>query len=169
MELLGEISGPRQLQLASEWYQPWGAKRENGDMDLKVRYSTMETVAGAEVSCSVDVQRTAFRGFGMMIAQVGLPPGAEVDRAALAKLAAESPGVERAEVSPDHVTFYLWPQAPGVSFAFRFRPRFPLQARTAQSVLYDFYNPTIASPSRRRFSSCVSLDATDPVSWGRSG
>jgi hypothetical protein len=42
---------------------------------------------------------------------------------------------------PDRVVFYLWPYDGGVKFDFKFRPRFGLSAKTAPSVVYDYYNP----------------------------
>ncbi len=37
---------------------------------------------------------------------------------------------------------YLWPQAGGTNFSFAMKPRFGMQAQTAESILYDYYNPT---------------------------
>ncbi len=36
---------------------------------------------------------------------------------------------------------YFWPHAGGSKLTFSFRPRFGMKARTAQSILYDYYNP----------------------------
>jgi competence protein ComEC len=40
-----------------------------------------------------------------------------------------------------HVTFYIWPRAADSQFHFVFRPRFAMKAQSAQSVVYDYYNP----------------------------
>jgi hypothetical protein len=37
--------------------------------------------------------------------------------------------------------FYLWPSAGGIKFQFSFRPRFDMNAMSAPSMLYDYYNP----------------------------
>jgi hypothetical protein len=42
---------------------------------------------------------------------------------------------------PDRILLYLWPRAGGVKLDFQFRPRFGMAAKTAPSVLYDYYNP----------------------------
>jgi hypothetical protein len=88
----------------------------------------------------------------MMIAEVGLPPGAEVDRGVLEDIVTHwENGVDSYEVAPDHVTFYVWPRAGDVKFQFRFRPRYAMKARAAQSALYDFYNPdarVVLAPER---------------------
>ena len=50
-------------------------------------------------------------------------------------------GVDSFEVAPDRVTFYIWPRGANARFHFVFRPPFAMTARSAQSVLYDYYNP----------------------------
>jgi len=94
------------------------------------------------VTCDVFVSPPTFRGYGMVIAEIGLPPGAEVDRGTLANIVDDSnSGVDSFEVAPDRVTFYIWPRGANARFHFVFRPPFAMTARSAQSVLYDYYNP----------------------------
>jgi uncharacterized protein YfaS (alpha-2-macroglobulin family) len=78
----------------------------------------------------------------MMLAEIGLPPGAEVDRASLERaMKASDWGISQYDMLPDRVVFYLWPHAGGVKFSFAFKPRYGLKALTTPSVLYDYYNP----------------------------
>jgi len=49
--------------------------------------------------------------------------------------------ISQYDVMPDRVVVYLWPNAGGVKFDFKFRPRLGLNAKTAPSVIYDYYNP----------------------------
>lgn len=130
-----------QVQFAADWYQPWDQPRTSPDFHLSVKYGASEAAVNDSVRCDVTVSRPTFRGYGMMIAEVGLPPGAEVDRASLAELLERNNGVDSFEVAPDRVVFYIWPRAADSSFTFHFRPRYPMQARTAPSALYDYYNP----------------------------
>ena len=75
-----------------------------------------------------------------------LPPGAEVDRASLETILDDSSlGVSRYDVLADRVVLYVWPQAGGVSFNFDLRARIPMQAKSAVSLLYDYYNPEAAA------------------------
>ena len=58
--------------------------------------------------------------------------------------------VTQYDVLPDRVVVYLWPRAGGVKFDFKFRPRFGLKAKSAASVMYDYYNPdsqAVVAPS----------------------
>jgi hypothetical protein len=78
----------------------------------------------------------------MLLAEIGLPPGADVDRASL-ETAVKNSGwsLSRYDVLPDRLVVYLWPRYDGNRFEFKFRPRFGLTAQSAPSLLYDYYNP----------------------------
>jgi uncharacterized protein YfaS (alpha-2-macroglobulin family) len=77
-----------------------------------------------------------------MLAEVGLPPGAEVSRESLEKAVKEAGwGVNQYDVLPDRVILYLWPRAGGTRVEFKFKPRFGVKALSAASILYDYYNP----------------------------
>jgi hypothetical protein len=131
-----------QAEFTAAWYQPWEGPRTSRDLAMQVHYSTAETAPNQPVRCDVVVSRPAFRGYGMMIAEIGLPPGADVDRGSLADLLENSAsGVDSFEVAPDRVTLYLWPRANDSKFSFIFRPRFPMRVRLEPSILYDYYNP----------------------------
>nr|MBA2734813.1 hypothetical protein [Acidobacteriota bacterium] len=95
-----------------------------------------------EITCKVVAERIGFRGYGMLLAEIGLPPGADVDRASLERAMKESGwSLSQYDILPDRLIVYLWPQAGGTSFTFKFRSRFGLAAQTAPSLLYDYYNP----------------------------
>jgi hypothetical protein len=141
-------------QVISTWYVPWAESPATSIQNLKpgdtralrlqVRFDRTQPAFGDTVTAHVEAERVGFRGYGMMLAEVGLPPGAEVDRSSL-----ESAGSY--EVQPDRVVFYLWPVAGGAKFDFRFRLRYRCDVLTAPSLLYDYYNPenrAIVAPTR---------------------
>jgi hypothetical protein len=140
------------IQLLADYYVPWtypavdtDLHHEAGASDalrLSVRYDKQSANVGDTVECSVDAERIGFRGYGMLLAEIGLPPGAEVDRSSLEKaVAAAGWDVDEYDVLPDRVVVYLWPHAGGTKFSFTFKPRFALKALTTPSILYDYYNP----------------------------
>ena len=94
-----------------------------------------------EIKCQVAAERVGFEGYGMLLAEIGLPPGADVDRASLEKAQAENSGFSRYEILPDKIIVYFWAQAGGTKFNFTFKPRYGINAQTAPSLLYDYYNP----------------------------
>ena len=105
-----------------------------------MKFDKTEAKINDEITCRVEAARVGFRGYGMMLAEIGIPPGAEVDRSSL-QAAMKNWTINQYDVLPDRVVVYLWPKAGGVSFNFKFRPRFGLKAKSASSTHYDYYNP----------------------------
>ncbi|HLF85335.1 MAG TPA: MG2 domain-containing protein [Blastocatellia bacterium] len=137
-------------QVVESHYEGWPeiadpAKRDSasaGSLRLRVSFDKTEAKIGDEINCTVQAERVGFRGYGMLLGEIGLPPGADVDRASLDRAVKEAGwGVDQYDVLPDRLIVYLWPQAGGTRFQFKFRPRFGLAAQTAPSLVYDYYNP----------------------------
>ncbi len=144
-------------QVVSTFYVPWsvalaahGATAASKTLRLAVSFSKSQASINEEVTCKVEA---AGRNYGgMLLGEIGLPPGADVDRASL-ELAVKNSGwsLSRYDVLPDKLIVYLWPRADGTRFEFKFRPRFGLTAQTAPSLLYDYYNPearTVLAPTK---------------------
>ncbi|HEY8184729.1 MAG TPA: MG2 domain-containing protein [Pyrinomonadaceae bacterium] len=140
------------VQLVANYYVPWSVSTATQTTGTKIGESsslrlatTFEKKAGKindEIACHVKAERVGFYGYGMILAEIGLPPGADVDRASLESAMTKSGwAISQYDVLPDRVVVYLWPRAGGVDFDFKFRPRFALTAKTAPSVVYDYYNP----------------------------
>ena len=135
-------------QIVANFYQPWpttapvSATTNNEQLRLTTAFSTTTPAPGQPVTVTAHIERLGFRGYGMMIAEIGLPPGADVDRASLeTAMTASNYEINHYEVLPDKVLFYLWPRAGGLTLHFRFTPRFGVDALTAPSSVYDYYNP----------------------------
>ncbi|HEY6350943.1 MAG TPA: alpha-2-macroglobulin family protein [Candidatus Angelobacter sp.] len=141
---------PLRAQLFTTHYIPWTASQatqtsgfkvgETRALRLNVDFDHTQAEVGKNIQCTVEVERIGFAGYGMMLAEVGLPPGAEVDRESL-EHARESFAVSEYDILPDRVILYIWPKAGGSKFSFNFKPRFAMNAAAAPSILYDYYNP----------------------------
>jgi hypothetical protein len=140
------------LQVLADFYVPWtpatarGNSSEDanssGALKLAVQFDKQSAKVGEIVECNVDAERIGFRGYGMMLAEIGLPPGADVDRSSLERAVDESGwDINQYDVLPDKLIVYLWPRAGGTKFSFTFKPRFRVRALSAPSILYDYYNP----------------------------
>ena len=139
-------------QLVTTYYRAWSASAADGTLGarpqearalrLAVSFDRTTAATNDTVTCRVEAERIGTQGYGMLLAEVGLPPGADVDRASLERAMKES-GWEfsRYDMLPDRLIAYLWPRAGGTKFEFTFRPRFGLNAKSAPSVVYDYYNP----------------------------
>ena len=149
-------TSPLMTQVVSSEYVPWDSSAGTRDGNVKlgetralrldVRFDNTKAKVGDAVRCTVKAERIGFMGYGMMLTDIGLPPGVDVDRASLdAALESEGYGSGRYDVLPDRIVFYVWPKAGGTEFSFSFRPRFRMEANTTPSLLYDYYNPEARS------------------------
>jgi hypothetical protein len=109
---------------------------EEGGLRLRVSYDRLDAKKGETINCAVHAERIGSAGYGMMLAEIGLPPGVDVDVASLRRAP-----VMKFDVTPDRVVLYLWPQAGGTDFSFGLTPRLRIKAATQPSLLYDYYNP----------------------------
>jgi uncharacterized protein YfaS (alpha-2-macroglobulin family) len=111
-------------------------------LQFKVEFDKTQLNLGDDVTCTVEAGRTDTSSTGMLIAEIGLPPGSEIDRDSIDQAIKNSLWeVSRYEVQPDRILMYLWPRWATIRFQFRFRPRFVQRAQTPPFVLYDYYNP----------------------------
>lgn len=136
-------SGSRRLlsaQLVASWFVPWtnAPPPPQNAPRLVVTFDRTECRVGDEIRCDVEVHRGT--GFGMATAEIGLPPGAEVDRASLMGAATPS-RFRQFEIRPDRIVFYLNAGEPVARRTFVFRPRFCMKGKNVGSTAYDYYNP----------------------------
>ena len=149
-------------QLVMSHYRPWNAfhvaeanspeTSVTNSMMLKVKYDRSELKIGEEVVCQVEAARVGSYGRGMMLAEIGLPPGADVDRASLETAVRDNGySINQYDVLTDRIVVYLWPQTGGTKFSFKFKLRYGIKAQSAPSLLYDYYNPeakAVIAPTR---------------------
>jgi A-macroglobulin complement component/alpha-2-macroglobulin family protein/carboxypeptidase family protein/A-macroglobulin receptor len=146
-------------QIVETHYEPWSKAaanrresvelRNSSALRLSVNFDKKTAKIGEAIICNVAAERIGHSGYGMMLAEIGLPPGADVDRESLERAVKASAGIDQYDVLPDRVIFYLWPRAGGLKFDFSFRTRYGIKAKTESSVLYDYYNPearTVVAP-----------------------
>lgn len=103
------------------------------------------------VNCTVEAERIGFQGYGMLLAEIGLPPGADVSRESLEKAFDGDWSLSRYDILPDRIVVYMWAKAGGSKFNFSFKPRYGINAQTPASIVYDYYNEEsrgVVSPLR---------------------
>jgi hypothetical protein len=141
-------------QITASLYVPWAQNAANKTettvsgksfgLDFGYACDAANASVGQAIDCTVSARRFGSQGYGMMLAEVGLPPGADVDRGSLGKLL-DSWTVSRYELQPDRIVFYLWSSgAKGDRFSFRFTPRYSIRAKGAPAKLVDYYNPDLS-------------------------
>jgi hypothetical protein len=148
IEVNSTSTGPMMSQTVATHYIDWkdadvSGRTVNQSRALKLDYHCDKTSAAImqEVNCSVKAERVGFQGYGMLLAEIGTPPGADVSRESLEKAIDSDWSISRYDILPDRIVVYMWSKAGGTSFNFKFRPRYAINAQTPSSIVYDYYNP----------------------------
>jgi hypothetical protein len=141
------VSSYTMAQIVANHYVGWAnaknlnfSSNDSRGLSLKVTFDRTTAKIGEEITCSVEVERVGFQGYGMLLAEIGLPPGADVSRESLEKARETNWNFSRYDVLPDRIVVYLWATAGGNKFTFKFKPRYGLEANKAVSTVYDYYN-----------------------------
>lgn len=153
VEIKGANQAPMGAHLVVRNYNDWATSPStNRYFDLDVAFDKTAARIGEVITCNVEMRRKTYTGHGMVLTEIGLPPGADVDRSTLDS--ARSKGVfSRYDILPDKVVVYSWNGAAPMSFSFKFKHRYGLNAQAAPSIAYDYYNPeatTVVPPRRFR-------------------
>jgi hypothetical protein len=139
-------------QVVSTHYIGWqDADLSSAGKPLRLGYTCDKTNAKImeDVNCRVEVERNGWQNYGMLLAEIGVPPGADVSRESLENAKKSDPYLSRYEILPDRIILYMWARPGGVKINFKFRPRYAVNAQTPASLVYDYYNEaakTIAAP-----------------------
>lgn len=148
IELRSNERSPVMAQLVANHYISWqdadsSGRNVNQTRALRLDYKCDRSDAAImqEISCSVEAERIGFRGYGMLLAEIGTPPGADVSRESLQAAMDADWSLSRYDILPDRVVLYMWSKAGGTKFNFKFKPRYGINAQTPASIVYDYYNP----------------------------
>ena len=142
-------SGPAVMsQIVASHYVSWRdaeglGRKENKSRALKLEYRCNKTMPEImeEVKCSVGTESIGSKAYGMLLAEIGIPPGADISRESLEKARALDSSISHFEVLPDRIVFYMWSKPGGNNFDFSFKPRYAIKAQTPASIVYDYYDP----------------------------
>ncbi len=152
-----EFEGQGQLmyQITSRYYLPWELvpdEPEKEAMSIEVRYDRTaiqkDDTVGVEVTVQLNLEGTA----RMVVLDLGIPPGFEVDSEPLsarvqqdAQRGEEYPGarLKRYDLTGRQIIVYLENMTYGqpLRFSYRLRAKYPLRVKTPASTAYDYYNP----------------------------
>src|SRR4029079_4481750 len=121
IEIRGSVANSATIQLIESHNVPWSETSADSEpaLHLNIAFDKTDGKVGDEFTAIVNAERPGFRGYGMMLAEIGLPPGVYVDRESLDNAIADSgAAVFRYDVLPDRVILYLWPKAGGSQLKF---------------------------------------------------
>jgi len=144
VSLTWEGKGEVSYQLVGRYYLPWDRTPEPppSPVSIDVRYDKTRLAVDEEVTCTATVENRAPGEFGMVVVDLGVPPGFTPDRDSLAQLVSRRT-VSKFSTTARQITFYLdklEENKPAV-LSFRLKAAFPMHAVAPKSKVYNYYDP----------------------------
>jgi hypothetical protein len=145
-------------QLVGKYYVPWkDVPEEQKPLDIAVTYDRtrmrMDDVLTAHCRMAYKGTQPTF----LIVMDLGVPPGFVPDAEDFIGLV-EAKKIERYSMTSKQITIYLGAIQPGqvLEFDYELKAKFPLKAKTPQSVAYEYYTPT-----NRDVAEPVEIEVTD--------
>ena len=141
--LAGE--GNLQYAIVEQFHVPWPALPANdGPLHIDVAYDRTQLAVDDTVTVNVVVTNDAIEYADMVMVDLGIPPGFDLQRADLDALVGEAV-FSRYEATPRRLLLYftvIRPENP-VEFSYRIVARDPIRAQAPASRVYSYYNPEV--------------------------
>jgi hypothetical protein len=164
IEIDVEGEGNLMYQVTGNYYLPWEDLSKYPELvspkdlvDIQVNYNRTELSVNDVITVDVTVILNEGQADSALI-DLGIPPGFTVETADLAALVAyyqdtpeeyDFPIIERYELTGRQIIIYASniTSENALNFTYRLRAKFPLQAKTPASNVYDYYNPDVSGES----------------------
>ncbi|PJB45523.1 MAG: hypothetical protein CO108_07205 [Deltaproteobacteria bacterium CG_4_9_14_3_um_filter_63_12] len=143
IELVG-TPGRMTYEAAASWYVPGeDIPASQGPLQIDVAYVTGQLAVNDTVGVRVAISNTSDASVSMVLASVGLPPGFELVPDLLDAATADGSVLQRYEVTPRQLIFYLYQVGPGetVAFDYALLARWPMNGSTGSASVYPYYEP----------------------------
>ena len=138
-------------QIVGRYYLPWKQKpaEQQPPMTIEVKYDKTQLAQNDLLTAHVTVKNNRPARANMIIVDLGIAPGFEVQAADLAALV-ENQTISKFSLTGRQIIVYLdhVDQASPVTFAYTLRAKFPVKAKTPTSAVYEYYNPAVKHESQ---------------------
>ena len=146
-----EGKGSTLYQVVGKYYLPWEKLRPAGReaLDIKLAYDRTTLNKDDMVTADVTVKNNLPGTTSMIIVDLGIPPGFEVQGEDFANLV-EKGTLQKYSLTGRQIICYLEKLDPQqtVKFSYRLRAKFPIKAQTPKSRVYEYYNPERQAEAR---------------------
>ena len=142
--------GSSLYQIVTRYYLPWSKPPvEEKLLSIDVKYDRSQLAKDDLVTCSVTIANNRPGSAKMVIVDLGIPPGFEVQTGDLDELLG-SQVFQKYSLTGRQIIIYLEEVENGnpITFSYRLRAKFPIRAMTPQSRVYEYYNPKVEDVAR---------------------
>lgn len=140
-----EGEGSMFYQVVGRYYLPYRELHpEKEPMSIEVKYDKTELAVSDLVQCNVTVTNNRPAAAKMVIVDLGLPPGFTVLTEDLNDLVGKGV-MEKYSLTGRQIIVYLReaPANQSIALKYRLMARFPIKAKAAKSIAYEYYDPSV--------------------------
>lgn len=142
-------------QVVGRYFVPWGEKPAGEPLSIDVAYDRTHLAQDDIATATATVRNNLHKAANMVIVDLGIPPGfdllSEDLQAYQEKSRARKSGrLEKFSLTATQAILYFDAIAADdtVTLQFRLRAKYPIRARTFQSRVYEYYDPSVSAVAR---------------------
>lgn len=135
--------GSALYQMVSRYSLPWTKRHrpERPVLEIQIDYDKTELKTGDIVTAQATVKNLTNARADMVVLDLGVPPGFEVQAGDLAEVVGKK--IKKFSLAARQIIVYLDKLDPGetLELEYRLKAKFPVKAKTPRSTAYEYYNP----------------------------
>ncbi len=142
-------------QVTGRYFLPWTEKPANEPMSITVTYDRTQMAQNDIATATAKVKNNLPKSANMVMVDLGIPPGfdllSEDLQAYQEKSAGQKSGrLEKFTQTATQAILYFDSLAAGdtVTLHYRLRAKYPIRAKTFQSRVYEYYDPSVNAIAR---------------------
>ncbi|MCS7045631.1 MAG: MG2 domain-containing protein [Gemmataceae bacterium] len=152
-EVTIEVTGESNLmyQIVGRYFQPWkkDVAQERPPIEIDVTYDRTKLSTNDILHAKATLKYHGKLPTYMVMVDLGIAPGFSVDPGDFAEMVGKKQ-IQKFSITSRQVILYLGDVKPGdvLTFEYTLKPRYPLRARTAPSVAYEYNTPANRAEAR---------------------
>jgi len=150
-----EGKGGLAYQVVGRYFVPWGEKPAGEPLSIDVAYDRTHLAQNDIATATATVKNNLRKAANMVMVDLGIPPGFDLLSEDLQAYQEKSRGrksgrLEKFSLTATQAILYFDAIGAGdtVTLQFRLRAKYPIRARTFQSRVYEYYDPTVNAVAR---------------------
>jgi uncharacterized protein YfaS (alpha-2-macroglobulin family) len=155
VEVRFDGKGGLAYQVVGRYFVPWNEKAAGEPLSIDVTYDRTRLAQDDIATAVATVKNNLPKAANMVMVDLGIPPGfdllSEDLQAFQEKTAPQKTGrLEKFSQTATQAILYFNAFSPGetVTLRYRLRAKYPIRARTFQSRVYEYYDPTVNAIAR---------------------
>jgi hypothetical protein len=155
VQLRFEGSGTLAYQVVGRYFTPWEEKAVAEPLTIEVAYDRTRLAENNIATATATIRNNLSKTANMIMVDLGIPPGFDLlseDLQSLQEKTADqkSGRLEKFSLTATQAILYFnaLEGKQTVAIRFRLRAKYPIQAHTFQSRVYEYYDPAVSSTAR---------------------